>query len=66
MTDPETYWTLLHDAAHWEFELFVGLVEMVVFDLIGGLLLWPVIRKHWKHHLFHDQLDARYGRNPKF
>ena len=36
----ETFWTLLYDASHWEFELFL----MFVFDVIIGLLLWPVIR----------------------
>lgn len=39
----ETFWTLLRDRAHWEFELFL----MVLFDGIVGTMLYPWIRKHW-------------------
>lgn len=53
--DQETFWTLLHDKGHWEFELFVGFVEMLVFDVLVGLLLWPFIKKHWKHHIDRDK-----------
>lgn len=35
----ETFWTLLRDPAHWEFEIFL----MVVFDFIVGFLLY----KQW-------------------
>jgi hypothetical protein len=56
----ETFFTLLQNPAHWEFELFL----MVVFDLIIGALLWPTVRKHWKHHLEHDR---RHGvSKPKY
>ena len=35
MADPETFWFLLHNAAHWEIEIFL----MVLFDgLIGALI----------------------------
>ena len=51
MTDPETFWSLLHNAAHWEFEIFL----MVVFDGIVGALLYPWASKHIKHHLLRDQ-----------
>ena len=54
----ETFWTLLHDSAHWEFELFVGFVEMLIFDVIVGLLIWPFLRKHWTHHLERDEREA--------
>jgi hypothetical protein len=53
---PETFWTLLHDGAHWEFELFVGLVETVIFDVLIGLMLWPFVKKHWQHHVERDKL----------
>lgn len=46
MCERETFWTLLRDVAHWEFEIFLIL-------LIDGLLmglLWPLIRKHLGHH----------------
>ena len=42
----ETFWSLMCDAAHWEFEIFLII-------LIDGLILglaWPFIRKHLKHH----------------
>jgi hypothetical protein len=42
----ETFWSLLHDRAHWEFEALVGFLEMVVFDVVIGALAWPVIKKH--------------------
>lgn len=49
----ETFWTLLRDPAHWEFELFL----MLVFDgLIVGLL-WPFARLHWRHHISRDRRD---------
>jgi hypothetical protein len=54
---PETFWTLLHDSAHWEFELFVGLVEMLVFDVLVGLVLWPFLQKHWIHHIDRDKRE---------
>lgn len=53
----ETFNTLLHDPAHWEFELLVGLVEMVVFDLLIGVLVWPRIKRHIHH-------DVRQGVEP--
>jgi hypothetical protein len=48
---PETFWTLLHDAPHWEFELFL----MLVFDGIVGAMLWPFFKRHWKHHIARDK-----------
>ena len=56
---PETFWTLFHNLAHWEFELFVGLVEMLIFDGLIGLLFWPWIKKHIKHHLEDDKHKGR-------
>ena len=47
----ETFWTLLGNAAHWEFELFL----MVVFDGLVGALAWPFLKKHWRHHVAHDE-----------
>lgn len=58
---PETFWTLFHDKAHWEFELFVGFVEMIAFDVIVGLLLYPWIKKHWNHHLARDKREGQNG-----
>lgn len=46
----DTFWTLLHDWPHWEFELFL----MLLFDGVIGALAWPFIQKHWKHHLERD------------
>lgn len=53
----ETFWTLLRDIAHWQFEIFL----MVLFDgLILGLA-WPLLRKHWRHHIARDQRDIVYN-----
>lgn len=49
----ETFWSLLHNSAHWEFELFL----MFIFDVVIGLFLWPFISKHWKHHVDRDERD---------
>ncbi len=48
----ETFATLVTNAAHWELELFI----MVVVDGLALGLAWPFIRKHWKHHVKHDEL----------
>lgn len=58
MMDPETFRSLLHDWPHWEFELFVGGVEMIVFDLIIGVIIAPFVLKHWKHHLARDKRES--------
>lgn len=55
----ETFWTLLHDAAHWEFEIFL----MLLFDGLLFGLLWPFVRKHWSHHVARDRRDTIYGRD---
>lgn len=49
---PETFWTLFHNLAHWEFELFL----MLIFDVIIGMIAWPFIKKHWNHHTTHDEI----------
>jgi hypothetical protein len=50
----ETFFSLLTCPAHWMFEVF----STLVFDLIIGVLLWPVIRKHWLHHIERDKKDG--------
>ena len=42
----ETFWTLLHNAAHWEFEIFL----MVLFDGLIGTILWPFIKRAITHY----------------
>jgi len=54
----ETFWSLLHDSAHWEFELLVGFIEMVVFDGLVLGLCWPFIQKHMKHHFDRDKREG--------
>jgi len=44
--EDETFWTLLGDIAHWEFELFL----IFLFDVVIGLLIWPQIKKWLRHH----------------
>ena len=46
MCEQESFWSLLRDPAHWEFEIFL----MVLVDGILLGLLWPFIRKHVGHH----------------
>ncbi len=50
----DTFWSLLQDPAHWEFEIFL----IILFDLILAGLLWPFVRKHWKHHQDRDKRDG--------
>ncbi len=50
----ETFWTLLRDPAHWEFEIFL----MILFDGVIGTLLWPFVRKHWAHHVARDRREG--------
>jgi hypothetical protein len=54
--EQETFWTLLHDGAHWEFELVVSLVFLGI-EVALSSLFWPFVRKHWKHHLDRDKHD---------
>ncbi len=44
--EKETFWTLVTDIAHWEFEIFL----MLIFDLLIGALIWPKIQAWFKHH----------------
>jgi len=54
ITMHETFWTLLRDPAHWEFEIFL----MLVFDGLLAGLLWPIVRKHWAHHIARDRAEV--------
>lgn len=46
----ETFWTLLMDLPHWEFELFL----IAIFDGLIGLLIWPRIQQFFRHHKSDD------------
>lgn len=48
--EQETFWTLLRDPAHWEFELFL----ILVFDVLIGTLIWPYLKRWFKHHKSDD------------
>jgi hypothetical protein len=52
--EQETFWTLLHNAPHWEFELFL----MFIFDFLIGLILWPMVAKFFVHHKSDDDKIA--------
>jgi hypothetical protein len=53
----ESFGELVRSPGHWEFEIFL----MVLFDgLIAGLV-FPFVRKHWKHHIARDQAEAADG-----
>lgn len=49
--ETETFWTLLHNVAHWEFEIFL----MLLFDVVIGLIIWPKFSKWVLHHKSDDQ-----------
>lgn len=49
--EQETFFTLLIDKAHWEFEIFL----ILLFDVLIGLLIWPWIRKFVIHHKSDDE-----------
>jgi hypothetical protein len=40
----ETFWTLLGNAAHWQFELFL----MILFDVVIGAIAWPFVKRQWQ------------------
>ncbi len=42
----ETFWTLVKDLPHWEFELFL----IFIFDVLIGIIIWPLIKKFTTHH----------------
>lgn len=51
----ETFWTLLADPAHWQFELFL----IALFDGLIGVLIWPRLKRFFKHHESDDdRLDT--------
>ena len=58
INSPETFWTLLHDGAHWEFEIFLMVIFDGVVGYLGFQLFWPYLRKHWKHHIDRDEREA--------
>lgn len=50
----ETFFTLLTDPAHWEFEIFL----MIVFDVLIGFFIWPFVRRALVHHKSdHERLE---------
>ena len=50
----ETFWTLLHDSAHWEFEVFLTILQ----DVVIGAIIWPFAKKHIGHHLDRDKREG--------
>jgi hypothetical protein len=56
--ESETFWTLLQNSAHWEFELFL----MIIFDVLIGTILWPRLKKWKSHHKSDDDKLADLDR----
>lgn len=42
----ETFWDLLTDLPHWQFEV----VTTILFDVLIGLMIWPTIKRWFSHH----------------
>lgn len=68
MIGAEDFWFLLHNTAHWEFEIFL----MIIFDVVIGMIAWPfikhLVREHdKKKHLpcdeFHMDLPEKKDHN---
>ena len=53
--EPETFWTLVRSAAHWELEVFI----VLLVDGLIGALIWPYVRRHWLHHLARDRREGQ-------
>ena len=50
----ESFWDLLKDPAHWEFEIFL----IIIFDVIVGIFIWPFIGRALIHHKSdHERLE---------
>ena len=49
--EQETFFTLLRDPAHWQFELLL----IFIFDVLIGVLIWPWFRKFIIHHKSDDE-----------
>ena len=58
MSEHETFWTLIRDPAHWQFELFL----MFLADFILGLLVVPWVRYRLLHHTSDDQKNPNLAR----
>jgi hypothetical protein len=52
--ETETFTSLLHNKAHWEFEIFL----ILLFDGLLGCLIWPFLKRHWGHHVARDKEDV--------
>ena len=39
--ETETFISLLHNAAHWEFEIF----GQILFDVVLGMIIWPPLKR---------------------
>jgi len=50
----ETFFDLVKDPAHWEFEILL----IIIFDVIIGLVIWPFVQKALVHHKSdHERLE---------
>ena len=51
----ETFWTLLHDPAHWKFEIFLQVLDGLIFGVLWNLIWNKYLKQHWQHHLDRDK-----------
>jgi hypothetical protein len=59
----EGFGFLLHSQGHWQFELFVSLIETIVLDVVILYIGW---QKLVKPHIHKDVADARKAMEEHF
>ena len=56
----ETFWDLVRDPAHWQFEILVNVLENLVVGGLIGVFIWPAIKRH-----IHQDVEEATGEEPK-
>lgn len=51
----ETFWTLLQDGAHWQFEIFL----ILLVDGLIGAIIWPFLKRIYSKNPHHESDDKK-------